>query len=234
MKATNADAQVWGTLLLKAKHVGDVRTVPLDSSKFNASAKAAAASQGHSTAPADDLPITDMPVDMLPGAFLGANRTTGIELANVGYTHLLVVDARSSLHRSPHPGASLRSVKITLGQDCADSAKIVPGGAGGWSEVQEHAPTINGRQVSLSLTAGAGALIKLSDSAECVASLKLVRQWWYHPRNINLVHERPAESLKSATCDAWGSAARHWSPGGLARVWSRRVRHRRRCSLCRP
>lgn len=216
VKAANADAQVWGTLLLKAKQVGNIRTVAQDSSKFNTSAKAAAALAGtHSTMPANGLPITDMPADMLAGAFLGANRTTGVELAGGGYTYLLVVDTRSSLYRSPHPGASLRSVQITLGQDCADGAKIIPGGAGGWSEVQEYAPTIDGEQVSLSLSAGAGALIKLSDSAECVASLKRIRQWWYHPRNINLAHNYPETSLKSGTYDAWGAAARHWEPGGL-------------------
>ena len=213
VKAANADAMVWGTLLLKAKPVGNIRAV---SSSFNTSAKAAAALAGtHSTAPGDGLPITDMPTDVLAGAFIAANRTSGVELPGGGQTYLLVVDTRSSLYRSTQPGASLRSIQITLGADCADGAKIVPGGKGGWSE--QHTAIIAGRQVSLSLTAGAGALIKLSDSVDCVASLKRVRQWWHHPRQVYLSANYPETSLKSSTYDkAWGASARHWTPGGLA------------------
>eukprot|EP01043_Picozoa_sp_COSAG02_P116593 COSAG02_NODE_53029_length_304_cov_0.756098_1_plen_101_part_11 len=76
---------------------------------------------------------------------------------------------------------------------------------------------IAGQQVSLSLTAGAGALIKLSDSVNCIASLKRVRQWWHHPRQVYLSANYPETSLKSSTYDkAWGAMARHWAPGGLS------------------
>ena len=68
--------------------------------------------------------------------------------------------------------------------------------------MREHLPTVAGVEVSLSLTADGGALIKLN-SAACVTELQGARPWWFEPRSLNHLRGYPERSLKSATCKAW-------------------------------
>ena len=117
-----------------------------------------------------------------------------------------------------------RSVSLTISSAC--KATVVPGGSGGYAE-QFPRPVAGaagaGGTVSLTLSGGGGALLKLEaatagagDTAatadRCGDALRRSRDWWFNPRAINLRHAYPELSVKSTTYDAWGSDARHTNP----------------------
>ena len=233
VKATNADAAVWGDLLIKSKHVGAIRQGGPPNGKT------------HTVPPGAGQAVESMDDQLLAGLFSnGLHKDTG---------YLMVVDLRASMSLG---GVKPRSVTLTIASAC--KATVEPGGAGGYAEQHPHPPNNSAAagstgQITLTLSGGGGALLKLEPSsgadatsaASCGAILRSARQWWFDPRAINLKHAYPEISVKVGPCihgllscvvavrphprqspemscgrqatsyDAWGATANHAALGGL-------------------
>ena len=234
VKKANADLAKWGTALLNARHVGAIRSSP-STDEFD-----------RSVAPSAARPVTAMDERLLVGTFALTNASMGASAAAsaavaspaddalVGY--LMVVDLRVANATDPPPGA--RIAALTLHPAC--TAELVPGGDGGWADdaaAQTMAHGLQkararpqgsaqraaaGQRVSFSVAAGGGALLALRGGEACVRSLGTVRRWWFDPRAISLkppnrgVFGYPPMMIKDASYDRFGSAVRHFAPGGLA------------------
>lgn len=174
VKATNADAAVWGDLLIQSKHVGAIRQ------------GGPANNQSHTVAPGTGQAVEKMDDQLVVGVFSDG------QSADTGY--LMVVDLRTAMSVG---AVKPRSVTLTVASAC--KATIVPGGSGGYSEQHPHpAVTVTaGGTVSLTLSGGGGALLKLepasseSGAASCGDVLRQTRDWWWNPRKINLKHAYP-------------------------------------------
>ena len=192
VKATNADALVWGNLLIQADHAGVIRQGgPVNSAT-------------HSVAPGPGQAIEAMDDKLLAGVFTSEGKKGG---------YLMVVDLRTAMSEDDAASVQPRTVTLKLAASC--TATVVPGGADGWAAMLPHPePEAQGQQqsVRLTLSGGGGALLRVEGCGEL---LRQARQWWMDPRQINLRHNYPEASPKATTYDVWGSAARHTSPGGL-------------------
>ena len=241
VKRMNADARVWGTILLDAKHVGAMRT-PQSTALVDFSAS-----------PAADLPVIASDESLLIGAFITpavGELRSGPKEGVAGY--LMVVDLRTSPNDTETPILPRRA-SLTLHSACA--GRVIAGGKGGWAEaamremaqVDVETPLVQEAKgnMRLSLPGGGGALIELREtgseaspaggvhdlggggdkavqSSTCRDVLVRVRRWWFDPRRLSL---RPPDrgtrtdapiTPKDATFNRYGAAQRHFSPGGLA------------------
>ena len=192
VKATNADAAVWGAILIGSRHVGAIRSAPVEGD--------------HSVVAMVGLAVESMDGGLLVGVFSDGSSSDN------GY--LMVVDLRSSMNQG---GISPRQASLTVAASC--QATVVKGGPDGWSSLHPHTPAVGSQQhsgkMTLTLAGGGGALLKVSGKG-CGEILRFTRQWWTDPRTLSLRGGTPGPSPKSATYDAWGAANRRHQPGGLA------------------
>ena len=198
VKAINVDAAKFGKRLLKLQHLGAIR--------------APAPPISRARAPSPSLPITAMDDSMLAGVFASGD----------GSSYLMLVDTRTAV-RNKTLGTSgklpSRSAKLTLHSACTSGAAFVDGGDGGYeqsTQLEVGAHMIRGAEVSVSLAAGGGALLRLS-GAGCAAVVANTRQWRFHPRTLSLKGGSEIQlSGKSADYSRFGAARRHFAPGGPA------------------
>ena len=180
VKATNADAAVWGDLLIQSKHVGAIRQGGPSNS------------QSHTVAPGPGLAVEAMDDKLVVGVF------SDWQSAETGY--LMVVDLRTAMSVGT---VQPRSVTLTVSSAC--KAMVVPGGAGGYAEQHPHPASADGGDsstVTLTLSGGGGALLKLEPASDnvggggagsCGSVLRATRDWWWNPRQINLKHAYPEQ-----------------------------------------
>lgn len=193
VRRTNADAQVWGTLLLGSRHVGVIRRPATNTSLPHRGPLV-----DHSVAPGPGQPVVAMEDDLMVGVFSdGLRNETGF---------LMLVDLRTSTQRNDLPP---RTTNVTLAAACTASA--VPGGAGGWAEQlwreNEQRSSLGGAgSISVTIAAGGAALYRVS-GAGCGRLLRGARDWWYNPRLINLRHSYPETSVKASSY-----AGSQWMP----------------------
>ena len=194
VKAINADAKIFGKVLLKTKHRGVIRK-PASSFSF---------------APSADLPITAMDDDLLVGAFTSAN----------GSSYLMIVDTRTEIQNKTAPAETLpaRSSRITLNAACGGGgAAFVGGGAGGFERLHASAHGVAGNVASVRLKAGGGAMLRLTGEG-CAAAVSNVRQWRFDPRTLSTKGGQELQDLggKQSTYSRFGAGRRHYAPGGPA------------------
>jgi hypothetical protein len=184
-KKTNADATVWGTLLLHARHCGAVRQPAGPEARRH-----------HVVSPSAGGVVQTMDDQLLVGVFSdGLTNDTG---------YLMVVDLRTNMTTGSVPP---RSVGLEINPAC--QASIVAGHHEGWAQQPSF---VEEQLVTLQLHGGAGALLRVTNGkgdVDCGQLLRGVRQWWYDPRTINLAHNYPETSLKAAT---YGGSM--WMPQG--------------------
>eukprot|EP01052_Picozoa_sp_SAG31_P003854 SAG31_NODE_152_length_22216_cov_16.550029_15_plen_1048_part_00 len=196
----NADAQVWGNLLITAQHVGAISTMPAHCKSDAECAPTCAGgtlkktvpicyqggcqcpmvtdgstpTRGPGLEPAPELPVITMDVDLLVGVFSSSN--TG----DSGF--LMVTDTRVAMGIGVIPP---RAASITVHRSCV--ASIVPPGVE--RTLESMSPQIGTNDtgvgvVSLRLRAGEGALLRVSGPG-CGVVLRSVRRWHYDPRSIS-------------------------------------------------
>lgn len=162
----------------------------------------------HAVAPGPGLVVEQMDSELVVGVFSdGHDVETG---------YLMVVDLRTAMSAG---AIQPRSVTLKISSVC--KATIVPGGPGGYAEQHPHPrmdAAAESNEVSLTLSGGGGALLKIVADSEAVPAsscgdvLRGTRDWWFDARTINLKHGYPEISVRSTTYDAWGASARHSNP----------------------
>ncbi len=200
VRAINKDAAVFGKALLKANHLGAIRTP--------------ATTLSRALTPAAFLPVTEMDDELLVGVF----STT----AEIGTSFLMVVDTRTAIrNKTLEVSGDLpaRKAKLTLNSECSHGVALIAGGAGGYEQIAQNEAgrhAVNHSEITLSLVAGGGTLVKLTGS-ECSAAVARVRQWRFNPRTLS---EKGGSEIqlsgKSADYSRFGAARRHYAPGGPA------------------
>eukprot|EP01050_Picozoa_sp_SAG11_P009844 SAG11_NODE_956_length_6395_cov_2.617853_1_plen_1113_part_00 len=204
VKTVNADAKVWGNLLVGARHVGAISTMSSTcSSDAQCAPTCAGGTQkdtvprcvsggcqcplekdgssptaGPGLEPAPELPVSGMDADLLVGVFSSSS------MGDSGF--LMVTDTRVAMGIGVLPQ---RTVAITLNARCV--AAVVPPGIERTLESLSPQITHHGRQrsgggaqVFLRLQAGDGALLRVNGSG-CGYVLRGVRRWQYDPRTIS-------------------------------------------------
>lgn len=136
--------------------------------------------------------------------------------------YFMIVDTRTAV-RNKTLGLSgnlpARVAQLTLNAACSSKVVFVNGGDGGFeqaaqNEIGRH--SANGGNITLSLVAGGGALIKVTGSL-CGAVVAAVRKWRFNPRTLSLKGGSEIQlSGKSASFSRFGAARRHFAPGGPA------------------
>lgn len=147
------DAKKFGNLLLKTTHVGTIRTP----------------AKSFARTPAVDLPVTHTANDDLLIGVFSANEST---------SYLMIVDTRTEVqNKTMHTELlPVRTAGFTLHAACSGSAAtFVAGGVGGYEQMHSADHSISGTAVSVSLKAGAGALIALKGTG-CAAVVGNTRQ----------------------------------------------------------
>ena len=197
VKASNADARVFGTRLLPARHVGAIGSPTI-------SVKSA-------VAPAPGLAVEAIAGNVLVGVFSDG------PTSDAGYLMVVRFDVSMSIG-----GVAPATVELTIAAECSGNISFVEGGKDGFAAELADARTVRGEHdraggrdvVKMLLHGGGGALIRVQ-GVGCGQVLRAARSWWYNPRSIDLRHSYPETSLKSATYSAWNKQTRKL-PGGIA------------------
>lgn len=208
VKATNADAAVWGSKLIRSRHVGAISNAAdiqeaaakdryASSSSSPSSSPPAPHSRARATPAGPGKAVTHLERKMLVGVF-SDGRTS-----DEGY--MMVVDLRTSMEKN---ALKPRVVNITLAAQCASELSLVKGGAGGWGDMHWGSNNFDASsgKLRLKLEAGGGALVRVGGKG-CGAVLRGTRQWWFNPSAINLRHSYPEESVKATSYNAWNPQA---------------------------
>ena len=232
-KALNADALVWGTTLLGARHVGALRaaSVALPPCTYGGQSYPATACRGFTQMPratSASMPVQDLEPHLLAGVFIAEPEDKGTRSPRespresprdsrgsiVGY--VMVVDVRVNATAG---ALGVATSNLTIHSACSpavlNGARREAGGND--SDAQQH-PLVatdigaiaNGSVVSVRLEAGGGQLIGLHGGAECVAVLHSVRERFFPARNPVALSFRPY------WYDGFGAGGRYYLPGGLA------------------
>ena len=171
----NADAQKWGTMLIKSRFVGVIY-----SNQTTTTAKGEEAADTHAheeerplgvRAPASNLPVIQADDDLIIGVFSDGSDQT----SDTGF--LMVVDTRVGISVGI---VEKRAAKLTLSPNC--EATVVPPGVERTLESLEA--SVEGGTITVTLDGGAGALFAVKGSG-CGAALRSVQGWRLNPRLIS-------------------------------------------------
>lgn len=183
VKAANADALLWGNLLIKAVHQGVVSTFyGTRNDTEMPSHHQPLASDRLGPVPGPGLPVIAMDTELAVGVFSDARDSED------GY--LMVVDCRVALAAGTLPG---RVVSIQMDPVC--KASVVPGAnrsrtevpgqeAGHGAAAAAAAAANTANTVVLRLAAGAGALLRVAGDKGCGDLLRGIQSWTLAPRLI--------------------------------------------------
>jgi hypothetical protein len=207
----NADAKIWGNLLIGARHVGAISTLPPHCTSDAQCAPTCSGgtlggtvprcvsggcqcplvkdgsspTAGPGMEPAPELPVTAMDTELLVGVFSSSSS------GNSGF--LMVIDTRVAMGIGVLPN---RTVSIMVHPSCVPSV-VPPGVERTLESLSPQITTTGGRHsgdgggggatataVSLRLQAGDGALLRVVGPG-CGDVLRGVRRWQYDPRSIS-------------------------------------------------
>jgi hypothetical protein len=170
----NADAQKWGTMLIKSRHVGVIYS-------NQTAAKEEEKADTHANeeeplglrAPASNLPVIQADDDLIIGVFSDGRPSD--QTSDTGF--LMVVDTRVGISVGV---VEQRAAKLTLSPNC--EATVVPPGVERTLESLEA--SVQGGTITVTLDGGAGALFAVRGSG-CGAALRSVQGWSLNPRRIS-------------------------------------------------
>ena len=204
VKASNADARVFGTRLLAARHVGAI-------------ANASTLNVMKTRDPAPGLPVEAMFGNLIVGVFSDG------PASDSGFLMVVLADVAMTIG-----GVAPAPVELTLAEECSGEVLFVPGGEDGFAAEHAETHTVgkehggNRSVVRMKLHGGGGVLIQVRGKG-CGLVLRGTREWWYNPRSIDLRHTYETNEYswsdtggpKSATYSMWNQQTRK-QPGGPA------------------
>ena len=188
----NADAQKWGTMLIKSRHVGVIYSNQTAMDEVDTSTRE---EQPLGVAPASNLPVVQADDDLLIGVFSDGSDQT----SDTGF--LMVVDTRVGISVGIVPN---RTAKLILSPKC--EATVVPPGVERALESLEA--SVHGTTISVTLEGGSGALFAVHGTG-CGVALRSVQGWKLNPRRIS-----PSDFVGSEVSSSTRNAAELGPPAG--------------------